>query len=81
MGDGRAFERIKKYRKSNRIDMEKHDKEVFEKGYNQAIDDFVCRLCAEIDCFETTINGREIEVMTLDYVIGFALELAERLEK
>lgn len=61
-----------------------YDRNQYEKGcldgYNKGIDDFVEKLCAEVEFFEATINGMQADVLTIDYLLEYVLEMAEQLK-
>ena len=47
---------------------------------NKAIDDFAEKLCNEVESFTATVDGIELDFVSLDYLIEFAYEVSKQLK-
>ena len=54
--------------------------ESYRNGYNKAIDDFAEKLCNEVESFTATVDGIELDFVSLDYLIEFAYEVSKQLK-
>lgn len=53
---------------------------IYSKGYDKAIDDFAEKLCNEVESFTATVDGVELDFVSLDYLIEFAYEVSKQLK-
>ena len=49
-------------------------------GYKEAIDDFAEKLCNEVESFTATVDGIELDFLSLDYLIEFVYEVSKQLK-
>lgn len=61
-----------------------YDRNQYEKGcrdgYSKAIDDFTEMLCEKVESFTVKVDGVEVDILSLDYLIEFVFEVAEQLK-
>ena len=56
------------------------DVNMYQLGYNKAIDDFAEKICNDAEYFTATVYGEKADILTLDYFTDLVFEVAEQLK-